>query len=274
MAISAWISRWYRGKPAAAAPSAAAGNSGGLADLAGLADRARELIEASGSEPDAKAVWASDIREAFYSALAASELITRSSGVVSAESARVMLASAASRAGQVASELRTLGAEGAAIAAGFGAAVATLRAGLEKIIGDSAPPAFQAPPGARVARISDKEFRLLCSVCGQAAAGFRIGENSLSKRPALIYEGPAKSTQLARSEAEPIFAMLADDAIAAVHERVKADVAMNEGLDAYCPRCDRVYCRVHYNVAEEWDAGFYDCSRGTCPFGHTRIIDD
>ncbi|MBI4280420.1 MAG: hypothetical protein HY660_18360 [Armatimonadetes bacterium] len=28
------------------------------------------------------------------------------------------------------------------------------------------------------------------------------------------------------------------------------------------------------NSVEEWDAGFYDCSYGTCPNGHRRIIDD
>ncbi len=219
-------------------------------------------------------MWMADVREAYYSALAASELVTRGSGAAPAESVRAIVASATSRAGQVASELRTRGAEGAAVAAAFETAVAAMRARLEKTIGDSAPIASPTPPTARVAKISDEEFRLLCSVCGQPAAGFRIGENSLSKAPVLIYAGPAKRALLARSEAEPIFAMLADDAIAAVHERVKADVMMEEGLDVYYPPCDRIYCRAHYGVTEEWHAGFYDCARGTCPFGHTRIIDD
>ncbi|MGO9604116.1 MAG: hypothetical protein ACLQAT_12080 [Candidatus Binataceae bacterium] len=269
MAISAWISRWFRGKTPGSVPPAA-DDSGGMAELARLADQARELIDASGVDQGEKAMWTADVGEAYYSALAASELVTRGSGAAPAESVRAILASAASRAGQVASELRTLGAEGAAVAAAF----ETLRARLEKTFGDSAPPASSTPPTARVAKISDEEFRLLCSVCGQPAAGFRIGENSLSKAPVLIYAGPAKRALLARSEAEPIFAMLADDAIAAVHQRVQADVMMEEGLDVYCPSCDRIYCRAHYAVTEEWDAGFYDCARGTCPFGHTRIIDD
>ncbi len=46
------------------------------------------------------------------------------------------------------------------------------------------------------------------------------------------------------------------------------------GLDAYCPDCDKVYCRLDYNVDEKWDEGFYDCTYGTCPQGHRRLLDD
>ena len=26
-----------------------------------------------------------------------------------------------------------------------------------------------------------------------------------------------------------------------------------EGLDAYCPECDKIYCWEHYNATEEWE---------------------
>ena len=47
-----------------------------------------------------------------------------------------------------------------------------------------------------------------------------------------------------------------------------------EGLDAYCPECDEIYCYTHYNAQEFWDEGFYDYTKGTCPNGHVRDIDD
>ena len=49
---------------------------------------------------------------------------------------------------------------------------------------------------------------------------------------------------------------------------------MEDGIGAYCPRCDKAYCRFHYDLSEEWDQGFYDCTYGTCPEGHRRIVDD
>ena len=45
----------------------------------------------------------------------------------------------------------------------------------------------------------------------------------------------------------------------------------------YCPACDRCYCLDHWKVEAVFDsdfAGWYDCSYGTCPAGHRRIIDD
>ena len=45
----------------------------------------------------------------------------------------------------------------------------------------------------------------------------------------------------------------------------------------YCPACDRCYCLDHWDVEAVFDsdfAGWYDCSYGTCPQGHRRMIDD
>jgi hypothetical protein len=32
--------------------------------------------------------------------------------------------------------------------------------------------------------------------------------------------------------------------------------------------------RSHYQLVTEYDDGFYDCTRGTCPEGHRRMVDD
>lgn len=42
----------------------------------------------------------------------------------------------------------------------------------------------------------------------------------------------------------------------------------------WCPRCALVYCPGHWVVWQEMDEGFYDCTRGRCPEGHERILDD
>ena len=47
-----------------------------------------------------------------------------------------------------------------------------------------------------------------------------------------------------------------------------------DGLDFYCPECDRMYCEAHFRCVPQWDEGFYDCTLGICPEGHERIVDD
>jgi hypothetical protein len=39
-------------------------------------------------------------------------------------------------------------------------------------------------------------------------------------------------------------------------------------MSFYCPKCDAWYCRDHWQLAVEFDQGFYDCTYGTCPAGH------
>jgi hypothetical protein len=48
----------------------------------------------------------------------------------------------------------------------------------------------------------------------------------------------------------------------------------NEWAPFYCPGCDACYCRDHWHAEMEFDEGFYDCTWGTCPRGHRRMIDD
>ena len=46
----------------------------------------------------------------------------------------------------------------------------------------------------------------------------------------------------------------------------------------YCPECDRSYCIKHWDIVLKFDndfmPGWYDCSYGTCPKGHKRMVDD
>lgn len=43
----------------------------------------------------------------------------------------------------------------------------------------------------------------------------------------------------------------------------------------HCRDCGKAYCeRCWKQGPAEFDDGFYDCSRATCPEGHEQIIDD
>ncbi len=52
----------------------------------------------------------------------------------------------------------------------------------------------------------------------------------------------------------------------------------DEWASFYCPQCARVYCRKHWHIEVQFDddglPGWYDCTYGTCPQGHRRIVDD
>jgi hypothetical protein len=59
-----------------------------------------------------------------------------------------------------------------------------------------------------------------------------------------------------------------------------ADFDSARGADAdfvafHCRECKRSYCERCWRLGPpEFDDGFYDCTRGTCPEGHEQIIDD
>lgn len=41
-----------------------------------------------------------------------------------------------------------------------------------------------------------------------------------------------------------------------------------------CPSCGKRYCAGCWTVWVDFDDGFYDCTRGRCPGGHVRVMDD
>lgn len=267
MSLWTWIGR-FRKKPPLASASNEPPITSRVAEFRGIAELGQELIQASQLDAAAKSSWISDLKEAYYSALAASDLISRAP-----ERSRAMLLRAASKTSQAASELKTLGAEGRRLAASLESTMQAIRAALEELIPRAAPARPETPPPARIAKIGANNFQLLCSVCGKPVAEYRMIENSVTKKPMLFYAGPAKTEQYDLSEADAILALLESDSIAALHERVKGPLN-EEGIEVYCPKCDRIYCDTHYNLTVEWDQGFYDCARGTCPFGHSRKLDD
>ena len=50
-----------------------------------------------------------------------------------------------------------------------------------------------------------------------------------------------------------------------------------EWASFYCPTCDRSYCAAHWQLDTRFDddwGSWYDCTYGTCPAGHRRVVDD
>jgi hypothetical protein len=129
----------------------------------------------------------------------------------------------------------------------------------------------QQTPGRAVIRVSESHYEMPCSVCGAAAVKLFIGKDKILSpdRDALQYQGIIRRVALDLALAPQIFAALDDGRLRRVHELVP-----DEGVDGYCPECDRIYCGEHYRLEETFDEGFYDCTYGTCPEGHRRMLDD
>jgi hypothetical protein len=136
----------------------------------------------------------------------------------------------------------------------------------------SIPPAAAVP--ARVTRLSPEHYELPCSFCGKPAVEIHPAPPEEKILQGVICAGISRAVGLNLSDKEKIFGWLDREDLAALHKYMASDCDIDGGLDAYCPTCDRIYCRTHYNVREVWDEGFYDCSKATCPHGHTREIDD
>ena len=128
-------------------------------------------------------------------------------------------------------------------------------------------------PFARIIMVSDTEYNLPCSLCGKISVEYKIGFGRFDDLESLVYSGITHSRSLRRDLANELFLILKNENLLGIHQFMQR-YHSPEGLDAYCPQCDKIFCWEHYNVREEYDDGFYDCTYGTCPNGHRRMIDD
>ena len=128
-------------------------------------------------------------------------------------------------------------------------------------------------PTETVIKVSDLEYHLPCSVCGKIAVIFKIGYGRLDEKESLVFRGITLETSLNVELANILFKILQKKDFLGIHNFMKK-YHSSEGVDAYCPKCDKNYCWEHYNAWEEYDDGFYDCTYGECPKGHKRMIDD
>jgi hypothetical protein len=240
--------------------------------LAVLEDLRRPILATLDKSVDdaTRSMWRSDADSLFTLLRMAADLERR--GARAEMSAAYLIERAQSRCSQVASELHALGAEGERLEAALLAAFAELRSALP-----SPAEISVAPSAAPIRKISPTEYHLACAVCAAPAVIVRV----VTAEPPPIHlnagqlecAGITRSVGL-RATPEQVFAWLDAGDLAALHDYMERVQDIDGGLDAWCPQCALTYCRTHYNVREAWDEGFYDCSRGTCPRGHSRTIDD
>jgi len=116
-----------------------------------------------------------------------------------------------------------------------------------------------------------------CSQCGRAAAEIALLPGS-EQGESLLHEHD-------RLERTDFIGMLTQtgeytDLLALFEAIARADYAKARAIDPdlvafCCKKCERVYCDQCWQLdPPEFEDGFYDCTRGTCPQGHQQIVDD
>ena len=95
-------------------------------------------------------------------------------------------------------------------------------------------------------------------------------------RPCVLYQGLTPKRFLDKENKEKIFGFLAKNQLKKLHHFLEEKYQKWDmmGIDAYCPECDKIYCRSHYHPIPERENGYYDCTYATCPENHRRMIDD
>ena len=111
--------------------------------------------------------------------------------------------------------------------------------------------------------------RFDCATCAHPAGRVELGGGA-SEAATLVVTSPLGRGSF-RLEGTP-----RQEAGAAVSS---ADLSALYRLDPefapfWCPRCELSYCDRHWTREVVVEDGFYDCTYGTCPAGHRRILDD
>lgn len=135
----------------------------------------------------------------------------------------------------------------------------------------------EAQPALRFLPVASKPRRLAaigysCSLCGEQAGGIEFWYAD-SGNAEVIIRGLVGEAHV------PLTADSARELASMVGEGVEALYAYDqEWASFYCPPCDRIYCQKHWQLEIEIEndplPSWYDCTHGTCPKGHRRIVDD
>lgn len=229
-------------------------------------------------DPGARSMWISDMKSMYNSVYAAWELLN--SAAVSQDSAGGdavprFLSEAKARLEVCASEIRSLEGTGARqlsyrLRDNFAPCWKAIEAEYDALM----PPNVGFAPAAAVVAAGVAHYQINCAVCGKTAGEFEVGQPRWEKQEMLLYKGITSSHAFDLALAPELFQYLSKSDLRSLHRQLKKFKSTEDGLDVYCPDCDKAYCRTHYQVREEWDQGFYDCSYGRCPKGHERMIDD
>jgi len=112
-------------------------------------------------------------------------------------------------------------------------------------------------------KISDRHYELACSVGGRKAIVIlsRIRQDWVNGDTTeyLQYREIAHEPLpgLGAKHGERIFPWFEKGDMAMTHAYFKEiDVRMEDGIDAYCPECDAIYCWTHFSAYQKFDDGF------------------
>ncbi len=107
---------------------------------------------------------------------------------------------------------------------------------------------------------------LHCEECGREVVRLAL------RKDLLVVASPLRRMGISQDKLGEAPAMLLHAGAPTLHQAMQH--ANHDGLDFYCPDCDRQYCEAEYRCLPQWDDGFYDYTLGICPEGHERIVDD
>jgi len=231
--------------------------------------------EVAGSD-DSYNMWISDLKEMYYSITSAWTMLK---GSVKKEeyvtTSRKYLTMARSRMEQVASELQTQkNEESSALEAKLREVFDICLKQINTELKELKPESKDTPTDKKVVKKDANTYVLPCSVCGNYCIVFLLRPSPKTKKQTLYYSGILVETTFTHAGARKIFQWLDEENLKKVHKYLKRDIQTEEGMDGYCPECDKVYCEDHYHTWEIFDDGFYDCTKAECPQNHVRIIHD
>lgn len=118
------------------------------------------------------------------------------------------------------------------------------------------------------------DHALSCDVCEAIAWRAHTGTVWYTDEHGVVISGLVNTRLADIRHAKTIDRLLNANRIAALHRFLIRKKIADQGIDAYCPECDRIYCGKHYTTSVSFDDGFYDCTDAVCPQGHSRTIDD
>lgn len=130
-------------------------------------------------------------------------------------------------------------------------------------------------------------YYITCATCGNKAISFGYPQENRNVideafvktlgSKYYLYQGITGSQNIPAEHVNAVIMLLEANKIKELNRYLVENCSFFEGLDAYCYRCNRVYCRDHYEiqvVMSDDFPGAYDCTMGICPRGHKRKIDD
>ena len=252
----------------------------GIRDAIEVLERVKDVIitywnEVAGSD-GSNSMWVSDVKEMYYSVTSAWTMLKGSlkkKEYVATSSKYLNMAR--SRMEQVASELQTeKNKKTTTLETRLRQAFEPCWEEIDIELQNLEPKPLEKPPSTKVAKKDATTYALPCAKCGNNGIVFLLRPSPKTKKLTLYYSGVLVDTTFTQESAKKIFAWLDDKNLADVHEYLKKGIQTEEGMDGYCPKCDKVYCEDHYDLREVFDQGFYDCTYGTCPQDHERIIHD